>query len=264
MISEEITRIEERLKDLGLTKTEFAIALGAPEDNASSYYNNWRHRDLPKSRLSAAADFLNTTIEWITRGERKLSVATDSCPRQEIAIEYTRRMHADGFITACATVNDRNFFIVGMHEDMVQVTLSIVTVAGGIKAAAIKEMIELGVLSRRIKLSANEYDRFIRGMVSIDDLFKGGRESYWGRIEIITHDSIYTPEVRDRGGNYVELPSQIGVILELFKTQQIDLDDLITLEQIACRLAAKADYIAAKNAITQLALENREKKAAGK
>ena len=239
MISEEIDRVEKRLKELGQNKSEFAIALGAPENNASAYYNNWRTRGLPKTRLGAAADFLSTTIEWITRGERKLSVATDSYPSQMVAVDYIRRMHRDEFITACVTNNDRNFFVASMREDTVQIILSIVTVPGGIKAETIKQLIEEGVISRRIKTSPDEYERFRRGMLSVDDLFANNREGFWDRIEIITHDSIYAPEVRDRTGECHALPSQIGRILEQFVSGDLDLDDLILLENIASRLSSK-------------------------
>ena len=239
MISDEIERIEKRLKELGQTKSEFAVALGAPENNASAYYNNWRTRGLPKTRLGAAADFLSTTIEWITRGERKLSVATDSYPSQMVAVDHIRRMHRDEFITACVTNNDRNFFVASMYEDTVQIILSIVTVPGGIKAETIKQLIEEGVISRRIRTSADEFERFRRGILSVDDLFAKDNEGFWDRIEIITHDSIYAPQVKSKTGEYHALPSQIGRIMEQFVSGDLDLDDLILLENIANRLSSK-------------------------
>jgi hypothetical protein len=239
MISEEIKRIEERLKDLGLTKTEFAIALGAPEDNASSYYNNWRNRGLPKSRLSAAADFLSATVEWVTSGNRELKTSRENCSSQSAAIDSTRKLTANQFISACVTCTDRNYFIAALHEDDVEVHLVIVVVPGGIKSTTIRQMIDDELISRLIQLDEKDYARFNAGAIDLNDLFDGQNYGFWDRIQIITHDSIYTPEVRDRSGSYIELPNQLGVILELFKTQQIDLDDLIIMEQMALRLASK-------------------------
>lgn len=238
MISEEMERIEKRLKDLGHSKTDFAIALGAPEANASAYYNNWRNRGLPKSRLDAAAFFLDAPIEWITKGERRLTISGDLTPNQYTAGMAVRRLAGKGFITAACTVSDRVFFVAGLLEDEVTMHLSIVSAPGGINSLAIKGLIESGALSRRIRLSADEYNQFSEGDVKFDDLFRPDKTGFWDRIEIISHDSIYTPEVRDVWGKGSYLPEQLGRIMELYEDNMLDLDDLILLETIALRLSS--------------------------
>lgn len=236
----EIERIEQRLKDVGKTKTDLAIALGAPAETASSYYNNWRTRGLPKNRQTLAAQFLGVTIEWIVKGIKDVKINRESYESQLQAQRAAAALAAQGYILSCATSNDRNFLLLAVKDESHEASVVVINAEGWVKADTIRAMIEEDVLVRRLKVSTEVMQRLVAADFSSVEFFGDEKnKGWWGTVEFVNHDSIYAPKVQDRHGEYHALPRPMASIMDFYTSKQLDIDDLIFLEQMAARLASK-------------------------